>query len=153
LSYCFDRTDQANRHPGNLLSTIALVIADLHWKISLCGVVKGSRSLRTSRSATEQFINFILKPAKALTTIGPTVIVIDAFDESGDSTSRGALLEVLARRATDLPTNLRILTTARPEKDILKALSDNPRIRYNHLDDIDKPSNEHDSSKHRCQVF
>jgi len=36
-SYCFDRADQVNRRPGNLLSTIALNIADLDhlWKTSL----------------------------------------------------------------------------------------------------------------------
>ena len=147
-SYCFDRADQTNRHPGNLLSTIALDVADLdpHWKKSLCDVVMGNRSLRTTRSPTEQFVNFILEPAKALTTIGPIVIVIDAFDESGETSFRKPLLEVLARRAADLPTNFRILITARPEKDILKALSDKQCIRYRHLDDIDKSSNEHDIS-------
>lgn len=46
-SYCFDRADQANRHPSNLLSTIALDIADLdpHWKKALCDMVKGNRAL------------------------------------------------------------------------------------------------------------
>jgi hypothetical protein len=147
-SYCFDRADQANRHPGNLLSTIASDIADLdlHWKKSLCDVVMGNRSRRTTRSPTEQFVNFILEPAKTLTTIGPIVIVIDAFDESGDSSLRKPLLEVLARRAADLPANFRILITARPEKDILKALSDKQCIRYRHLDDIDESSNERDIS-------
>jgi hypothetical protein len=147
-SYCFDRADQANRHPDNLLSTIALDIADLdlHWKNSLYAAVKGHRSLRTTRSATEQFTNFILGPAKALTTIGPIVIVIDAFDESGDNSIRKRLLEVLARRAADLPTNFRILVTARPEKDILRALSNNRCIHYRHLDDVDITSNERDIS-------
>lgn len=147
-SYCFDRADQANRHPSNLLSTIALDIADLdqHWKKSLCDVVKGNRSLRTTRSAAEQFKNFILEPAKALTMVGPIVIVIDALDESGDSSFRRTLLEILVRRAADLPPNFRILITARPETDILNALSGNPCIRCRHLDDIDKSSNEHDIS-------
>jgi hypothetical protein len=147
-SYCYDRADQTNRHPGNLLSTIASDIADLdlHWKKSLYAVVMGNRSLRTTRSPTEQFINFISKPSKAMTTIGPIVIVIDAFDESGDIASRKPLLDVLARAAADLPTNFRILITARPERDILKALSDKQCIRYRHLDDIDKSSNEHDIS-------
>jgi hypothetical protein len=147
-SYCFDQADQANRHPGNLFSTIASDLADLdlNWKKSLHAVILGNRSLRTTRSPTEQFVHFILEPAKALTTIGPIVIVIDAFDESGDISSRKALLEVLARKAADLPTNFRILITARPETDILKALSDKKCIRYRHLDDIDKASNEHDIS-------
>src|SRR6202044_891345 len=110
-SYCFDRADQANRRPSNLFSTIALDIADLdhHWKTSLCSVIKGNRSLRTTRSATEQLNKFILEPAKALMSIGPIVIVIDALDESGNSSYRRALLEVLSRRAADLPINFRVL--------------------------------------------
>jgi hypothetical protein len=98
-SYCFNHADQANRHPGNLLSTIASDISDLnlHWKKSICDVVMGNRSIRTTRSPTEQFVNFIFEPAKALTTIGPIVIIIDAFDESGESSLRKPLLEVLVR--------------------------------------------------------
>jgi hypothetical protein len=138
-SYCFDCADQTNRHPGNLLSTIASDIADvdLHWKKSLCDDVMGNRSFRTTCSPAEQFVNFILEPSKALTTIGPIVIVIDAFDESGNIGSRNPLLEILARRAANLPTNFRILVTARLERDILKASSDKQCIRYRHLDDIE----------------
>jgi hypothetical protein len=46
-SYCFDIADQVNRRPNNVLSTIALDIADLdhHWKASLSNIVKGNRSL------------------------------------------------------------------------------------------------------------
>jgi hypothetical protein len=46
-SYCFNRADQANRHPSNLLSTITSDIADLnlHWKKSLYAVVSGNCSL------------------------------------------------------------------------------------------------------------
>ncbi|KIM79211.1 hypothetical protein PILCRDRAFT_74639, partial [Piloderma croceum F 1598] len=147
-SYCFDRADQTNRRPSNLLSTIALDIADLdhHWKKSLCNVVKGNRSLRTTLSATEQFKNFILEPAKALTTVGPILIVIDALDESAEKRSRKVLLEVLARMAASIPNNFRILITARPERDIVKAFSDNKYVFCKHLDNIDKYSNDRDIS-------
>src|ERR1700691_5907330 len=62
-SYCFDRADQANRHPRNLLSTIARDIGSLdqQWKIALFDVVKGNTSLQTTRSATEQWNKFILQ--------------------------------------------------------------------------------------------
>src|ERR1700729_4015405 len=147
-SYCFDLADQANRHPSNLLSTIARDIATLdhQWKTALFNVVKGNTSLQTTRSATEQLNKFILEPAKALTTIGPIVIVIDAFDESGDSSYSKTLLEVLARRAADLPTNFRILITSRPERDILQAFSNNRCVFCKHLDNINKSTNEHDLS-------
>jgi hypothetical protein len=55
--FCFDNVDQVNCHPKNLLSTIALDIADLdhHWKAFLSNSVKGNCSLQTTLSATEQF--------------------------------------------------------------------------------------------------
>ena len=148
-SYCFDRADLANRNPRNLFSTIALNIADIddQWKKSLCNVVKGNRSLRTTLAVTEQFKNFILEPAKALTTVGPIVIIIDALDEStsiGDKLSRKALLDIFAKKVADLPSNFRILITARPEDDIVEALSDHPHVFCKRMDAIDKASNEAD---------
>jgi hypothetical protein len=149
-SYCFDRADQANRRPGNLLSTIALDIADLdrHWRNSLCNVVKDNRSLRTTLSVTEQFENFILEPAKTLTTVGPILIVIDGLDENAEEPSRKALLEVLGRVAADLPTNFRILITSRPERDIAKAFSDKKCVFCRNLDDID----DNDRYSNECDV-
>jgi hypothetical protein len=145
-SYCFDRADLANRNPRNLFSTIARNIADLddQWKKSLCSVVKGNRSLRTTLAVTEQFKNFILEPAKALTTVGPVVIIIDALDESGDKSSRKALLDIFAKKIAGLPSNFRILITARPEDDIVEALSDRPHVFCKRMDAIDKASNEAD---------
>jgi hypothetical protein len=145
-SYCFDIADRVNRRPSNLLSTIALDIADLdhHWKTSLTNTMKGNRSLRTTLSATEQFKNCILEPAKALTTVGPIFVVIDAFDESGDAPSRRALLAVLAKSISELPSNFRFLITARPEPDIRNAFSSNRHIFCKYMDAIDEASNKAD---------
>jgi len=145
-SYCFDRADQANRRPNNLLSTIALDMADLdhHWKKSLSNIVKGSRSLRTTLSATEQFTKFILEPAKALTAVGPILVVIDALDESAEVPSRKALLGTLAKGISALPSNIRILITARPERDIVGAFNSNRHILCKHMNTIDEASNKAD---------
>ncbi|KIM75554.1 hypothetical protein PILCRDRAFT_669545 [Piloderma croceum F 1598] len=145
-SYCFDIADQVNRRPNNVLSTIALDIADLdhHWKASLSNIVKGNRSLRTTLSVTEQFKNFILDPAKALTTVGPILLVIDGLDESGDAPSRKALLAILAKSVSELPSNFRVLITARPERDIVYAFNDNRHILCKYMDAIDEASNEAD---------
>jgi hypothetical protein len=145
-SYCFDIADQVNRRPNNLFSTIALDIADLdhHWKASLSNIVKGNRSLRTTLSVTEQFKNFILNPAKALTTVGPILLVIDGLDESGEAPSRKALLAILAKSISELPSNFRILITARPKRDIVDAFNDNRHIFYKYMDSIDEVSNEAD---------
>jgi len=145
-SFCFDRADQANRRPNNLLSTIALDIADLdhHWKASLGNIVKGNRSLRTTLSVTEQFKKFILEPAMALTTVGPIVLVIDALDESAEGPSRKTLLDTLAKGISDLPSNIRILITARPERDIVIAFNSNQHILCKYMNNIDEASNKAD---------
>src|SRR6266576_3351813 len=145
-SYCFARSDQANRRPDNLLSTIALNIADIdeHWKTSLGNIVKDDRSLRTTVSATEQFQKFILEPAMALTTVGPILVVIDALDESAEGQSRKNLLDTLANGISDLPSNFRILMTARPEPDIVSAFKKNRHSLYKNMDTIDEASNKAD---------
>lgn len=145
-SYCFDRADQVKRHPRNLFSTIALDIADLdaQWKQSLCNLVKGNRSVRASSAPMDQFEKFILEPAKALTTIGPIVIVIDALDESGEKSVRKPIIDILATQVAKLPPNFRMLFTAREEKDIFDPLKDNPNVFCKHMGDIDKNSTNTD---------
>jgi ABC-type dipeptide/oligopeptide/nickel transport system ATPase component len=145
-SYCFNCADQVNFRPGNLLSTIALDIADvnLHWKRSLRNTVKGNRSLQTTLSATEQFRNFILEPVKALTTVRPILVIIDGFDESAEPPSRRALLAVLSKDISELSSNFWFFITARPERDVVKAFSGKRHIFCKYMDAIDEPSNNAD---------
>jgi len=135
-----------NRRPRNLLSTIALDIADLdhQWKTSLSRVFKGNRSLRITLSTTEQFHKFLLELAKALTIVGPAFIVVDALDESAEESSRKALLDILVKGISDLPPNFRILITTRPELDIVNAFDGNRHIFCKHMSAIDETSNEAD---------
>jgi hypothetical protein len=79
-SYFFDQNHQAERSPNKIFNTIACDLADLdrERKASLLKVVGGQRSLRTSSKPDVQFMKCILEPAHSLTTVGPTVIVIDA---------------------------------------------------------------------------
>ena len=144
--YCFDRADQVNRRPNNLLSTIALDIADVdqHWKMSLYNIVKGDRSLRTTGSATKQFENFILEPAKAMVTVGPILVIIDALDESAEGKSRKDLLDTLAEGISDLPSNFRILVTTHPEPDIVSTFKNNQHIVHKSMNTIDEASTKDD---------
>ena len=138
-SYCFASSDVASRTPKNLFSTIARDLADHdpQYKSALWGVVKDSRALRMSTSPSEQLERFIIEPSGHLHTIGPTVIVIDAVDESGDEASRHQLLQAISDHIADntFPTNLRFLITARPESDILAALL-GPQIILKQMSDI-----------------
>lgn len=99
-SYFFDRADVTSRNPNNLFSTIARDLSNLDpwYRSALWGVVKRSRSLRTSPWPKEQVERPIIEPSKELCPIGPIVIVIDALDEIGDRASRHELLDVVLRK-------------------------------------------------------
>jgi hypothetical protein len=145
-SYCFDRADQANRSIKYLFSTISQDLSDLDaaWKSALCSVVIGNHALCSTLAVKEQFDNFIVKPAAALTTVGPIVIVIDALDESGSYIERKPLLDMIIGRAAELPKNFRILITSRLEPDVSKALQlvhQHPYIKHKHVDAAEMENN------------
>jgi hypothetical protein len=138
-SFCFDRARRADRSPNNVFSTIARDLADLDLgrKASLLEVIGERKALRKTSVPSEQFEKFILEPAHSLTTVGPTVIVIDALDESGDEKSRKDLLSVLGNEAARLPSNLRVLITSRAEKDVMDALHEKKHVFAMSLKEID----------------
>ncbi|KZP15430.1 hypothetical protein FIBSPDRAFT_81749 [Athelia psychrophila] len=132
-SVFFDQADQQTKcHSSNLLSTVAHDIADLdtRWKTALYEIVKGSHSLRSTSVISDQMASFIIGPAKALSIIGPIVIVIDALDKSGDS--KGDLIQSFMERASDLPGNFRILITAPSES----GFSNNQHVRIMPLETL-----------------
>jgi WD40 repeat protein len=126
------------RRIGHLFSTIALDLADLdpEWKNTLWGIVADKRALRTTSSIQLQFKNFILEPAKSISTIGPLLIVIDAVDESGDKHSRAQLLQLIMAHVGTLPPNFRILITSRPEPDIEKHLGSSPLVLRKRMESV-----------------
>lgn len=146
-SFCFDRTQGDSEDRRNkFFSTIAQDLAELdpQWKNALWQVVKGKRSLRMTCSASEQFDKFILKPEKALQTVGPILLVIDALDESGDEANREDILNILAERTSELPANFRILITTRPEHDIQAKFHENKHAIRKSMDTIDMESTKQD---------
>ena len=109
--------------------------------------------MRSTLAVKEQFDNFIVKPAAALTTVGPIVIVIDALDESGSYIERKPLLDMFIERAAELPKNFRILITTRPEPDITEVLHlvhQHPYIKHKYIDaaEIKNQLSEHDLSQY-----
>lgn len=135
----FSRNDQQRRYPGNLLSTISRHMADFdpHWRVALRDAVNDDISLAKSTLPTRQMETVLLGPARSLRIAGSVVIIVDALDESGNTAARESLLQVLAQNASALPFNFRVIVTARPEKDIIKAFSDKrARIQHSHLDTI-----------------
>ena len=144
-SFCFLR-GEAGRGPDKLFPHMARDLADFDKRIkrALWGIVRDQTALRTTSQVALQLEHFILKPLLKLTLTGPLVIVIDALDECGDVPSRQGLLEILASKIADLPSNVRILLTSRPEADIERLFKSNAHIMLKKMQDISPQSTELD---------
>ncbi|KZT51139.1 WD40 repeat-like protein [Calocera cornea HHB12733] len=122
-TFCFNSTP--SRKPVALFRNLAHGLASFHsaFKAALQNSVKDNKDLCTTADVEQQFVRFILDPAKALNVNGAIFIVIDAFDESGTIDERQALLRIIRDRFQELPAAFRILITSRDEYDILKDFS------------------------------
>lgn len=149
--YSFQATNQAHLNPTNLFSTIArhlsqhsqLLKKRLH-KI----LIKSHHTIRATASPKEQFENFILlllAERDVQIATQPIVIIIDAFDACGNIGTRREILEILTRRAHELPSYFRILITSRYEPDVLDALtSPLKNVGVMMMEHVPKESTEHD---------
>ncbi|KAI0049909.1 hypothetical protein FA95DRAFT_1488222, partial [Auriscalpium vulgare] len=149
-SFCFNRSELANRNSKHLFSTLAVDLAafDPSFKYALVNCVGHDPSLCGTENLQEQLENFILKPVKDLVFVGPIVIVIDALDESGNLGSRYQLLQSLASLLPTLPSNFRILLTSRPEEDVIKIFQPNQYIYHKTMADVPHNSTKNDLLKY-----
>ena len=122
--YCCDYKNRETLNPRSLFSTIALHLADRDplRKQHLVAAIREERAVRETEICRQQYQHFIVNPSADLPVVGDTVIVIDAFDEIGSVRDREDALEILTKRAHELPDGLRIVVTSRFERDIQDAL-------------------------------
>ena len=108
-------------HPGNVLQTIAYLLAEYSQPIakSLSEQLKKSGNLDSS-NLKAKFDILLQQPLSAVAAkVGhPVLIVLDALDECGTPELRQSLLDVLRDCLPALPANFRILITSRPDEDI-----------------------------------
>ena len=122
--YCCDYKNRGTLNPRSLFSTIALHLADRDplRKQHLLAAIRDDRAIRRTEISQQQYQHFIVGPSAELPVVGDTVIVIDAFDEIGSVQDREDALEILTKRAHELPDGLRVVVTSRFEWDIQDAL-------------------------------
>ena len=122
--YCCDYKNQETLNPRSLFSTIALHLADRDplRKQRLVAAIREERAVRRTEICRQQYQHLVVNPSADLPVVGDTVIVIDAFDEIGSVRDREDALEILTKRAHELPDGLRIVVTSRFERDIQDAL-------------------------------
>jgi hypothetical protein len=139
-SFIFSRSEQSERKPYHLFTTLAHHLANRYpsFKAALGKIVRDNIDLRGgARDYRTLFEFLILEPLKDLHIVGPILVVIDALDESGDTTERIGLHAFLAENLKRLPSNFRVLITSRPEHPILSALNRAPSVKVKNMNDAE----------------
>jgi hypothetical protein len=139
-SFIFSRREQSKRSAYHLFTTLAHHLADRYpsFKTALGKVVKDNTDLRGgTRDYRTLFESLILEPLKDLHIVDPILVVIDALDESGDTTGRTGLHAFLAENLKRLPSNFRVVITSRPEHTIVSALDRAPSVKVKYMDDTE----------------
>jgi hypothetical protein len=137
-SFIFLRKEQSKHEAYHLFTTLARDLSDRYpsFKAALGRIVQDDTSLRVrTRDYPTLFESLILKPLEGLHIIGPILVVIDALDESGDTTGRNGLHTFLAKNLSKLPPNFRVLITSRPEDGIQTAFDGAPLARIKYMND------------------
>ncbi|KAG2350104.1 hypothetical protein BDR05DRAFT_986385 [Suillus weaverae] len=153
--FCFDRTQQANRHQDKIFTTIARELADCNPIVrrALAQAVRDHDGLKRTPDITKQWQELIVGPTSIASKdiVAPVLIVIEALDESGKANSREQILRLLGGKlntstsqVVEIPANFRILLTSRPLEDIHNTLHAAPHVRHVSLDNVSRASTELD---------
>lgn len=143
----FTRGVATRNDPALLIRTLAYQLGEFDHRIgsAIARVIGEVPSIRQA-PLRWQFQKLLVEPFASLSDClreGPILIVIDAFDECGQSGAREELLRVLASESPRLPPTIRIFITSRAERDIHSAFSSYPHIFVREID-IKSPTNEKD---------
>jgi NACHT domain len=139
-SFIFSRREQSERKAYLLFTTLARHLADRYhpFKIALGQVVKDNTDLQGGTHDYHTLFEFlILKPLQDLHIVGPVLVVIDALDESGDTTGRTGLHTFFAENLKRFPSNFRVVITSRPEHAIASALAAAPSVKIKYMNDTE----------------
>src|SRR6266702_2874283 len=137
-SFIFIRKEQSKTEAYHLFTNLARNLADRYplFKTALGRIVKDDTSLRLdTRDYGTLFQRLIQEPLKDLHIVGPILVVIDALDESGDTTGEDGLHRFLAKNLSELPSNFRVLITSRLEGAIWSAFHAAKSVVVKHMND------------------
>ena len=132
----FDRSESSE--PAAVIRTLSYKLASFHpaLRAAICAQLENDPGISEAPIRT-QFSKLILEPLSSLPTLyneGPIIVILDAFDECGDSASRRSLLMLLAQELEKFPSAFRFVITSRRESDIESALSHRSNIVVRELD-------------------
>ena len=145
-SFIFIRREQSVRKAYHLFTTLARDLADRYpsFKIALGKAVKDNTALRVgTRDYDTLFKYLILEPLRDVHIVGPVLVIIDALDESGDTSGGIGLHAFLAKNLIRLPSNFRVVITSRPEHAIVSVLVEAQSVKIKYMDDTELASETH----------
>ncbi|KAF5393606.1 hypothetical protein D9757_000021 [Collybiopsis confluens] len=121
--FCFDRNFLVERTPVRALHTIAYDLGQKspEFGAALLNIIEKEQYLCNSSDVEELWIKLIVKPAGMVDQTRPLIIIIDALDEMGKEGSRAMeqkFLSLFLNEGSNLPNNIHILVTSRPESTI-----------------------------------
>ena len=124
--FIFLRAEQSRREDYLFFTTLVHDLSSRYpsFKTALGKVIMDNKRLRTAQDYHTLFEYLLLQPLRDVHIIGPILIIIDALDESGDATDMNGLHSFLANRLAELPMNVRILITSRPDVGIMRSFPD-----------------------------
>jgi AAA ATPase domain len=136
--FAFLRREGSKYDAYQLFTTLARDLSDRHpiFKRALGKVVRDDSALRGSRDYHTLFEHLLLEPLSNLSLPHPILIIIDALDESGDTSGKIGLHTFLAQRLVDLPSNFRVLITSRPEDGIEPAFTNASSVETLYMNDV-----------------
>jgi hypothetical protein len=119
--FIFLRAEQSKRKDYLFFTTLVHDLSSRYpsFKTALGKGIRGNKRLRTAQDYHTLFGYLLLQPLRDVYIIGPILIIIDALDESGDATDKNGLHAFLAKRLVELPSNVRILITSKPDVGIM----------------------------------
>lgn len=139
--FFFSRHQSKRNEASLVMPTLAHGIAAFSENIRNSVAEAIGRNIHVANAPLRrQFLDLVVEPLKSYTERDPIVIVLDALDECATPAMREDLLTILAHDSAQLPSNVRVFITARPEQDIEKAFSFTTRC-FKHAINLDSPPN------------
>lgn len=134
-SFFFSRDTATRNTPQTLFTSIARDLANLHPGAAehIARALEAEPAL-VSASPSRQFDALILGPSHHLPVDQPIILLIDALDESISHDLDTELLSILRDKATQLPSQIRLLITSRPTSMIEEYLSGGSHVTMHSID-------------------
>ena len=121
--FIFLRAEQSKHEDYLFFTTLVHDLSSRYpsFKTALGKGIKDNKRLRTAKDYHTLFEHLLLQPLMDVHILGPILIIIDALDESRGATDMNGLHTFLAKRLAELPSNIRILITSRPDAGIMRS--------------------------------